>query len=61
MLAVFKKEKKLYGFHHYIKWVELFFEDDFIDVEQQDFIDEKENSLKEAMNLLSKNSMKFYE
>ena len=66
MLAVFKKEKKLYGFHHYIKWVELFFEDDFIDVEQQDFIDEKENSLKEAMNLLPTKQhkilrMKFYQ
>ena len=66
LLAVFKKEKKLYGFHHYIKWVELFFEDDFIDVDQQDFIDEKEHCLIEAMNLLSKKQheilrMKFYQ
>ena len=66
MLAVFKKEKKLYGFHHCIKWAELFFEDDFFDVDQQDFIDEKEHCLIEAMNLLSKKQhkilrMKFYQ
>ncbi len=66
LLAVFKKEKKLYQPIEYIECLELFFLDEALENERQQLLNEKENDLAKALTQLTKKQrdillMKFFE
>lgn len=52
LLAFFKKGKQVYDLEDYSKWFELFFDDEFLEKERQNFVDDREQCLIEALATL---------
>ena len=66
LLAYFKKEKNVYGSGDYAKCLDLFFEDDLLELERHELLNERENDLIDALAELPEKQrkiliMKFFE